>query len=62
MNNIVSNTDSNSSKEVYNVNKNSNRNNIFNSSRISDTIIMLNLKYPQFNIGISWVIRLHCGY
>ena len=41
MNNIVSNTDSNSSKEVYNVNKNSNRNNIFNSSRISDTIIML---------------------
>jgi len=25
-------------------------------------IIMLSLKYPQFNFGFSWIIRLHCGY
>ena len=23
---------------------------------------MLNLKYPQFNLGFSWIIRLRCGY
>jgi len=23
---------------------------------------MLSLKYPQFNLGFSWIIRLHCGY
>ena len=23
---------------------------------------MLSLKYPQFNIGFSWIIRLLCGY
>ena len=23
---------------------------------------MLSLKYPQFNLGLSWVIRLRCGY
>jgi len=20
------------------------------------------LKYPQFNLGFSWIVRLHCGY
>ncbi|KAG4108017.1 pyridoxal phosphate-dependent transferase [Neocallimastix lanati (nom. inval.)] len=25
-------------------------------------IIMLSLKYPQFNLGFSWIIRLRCGY
>jgi len=23
---------------------------------------MLSLKYPQFNLGFSWIIRLRCGY
>ena len=23
---------------------------------------MLSLKYPRFNLGFSWIIRLHCGY
>jgi len=25
-------------------------------------IIMLSLKYPQFNLGFSWIIRLRYGY
>ena len=25
-------------------------------------IIMLSLKYPQFNLGFSWIVRLRCGY
>ncbi|KAG4083250.1 hypothetical protein H8356DRAFT_1382087 [Neocallimastix lanati (nom. inval.)] len=25
-------------------------------------IIMLSLKYPQINLGFSWIIRLRCGY
>jgi len=23
---------------------------------------MLSLKYPQFNVGFSWIIHLRCGY
>ena len=23
---------------------------------------MLSFKYPQFNLGFSWIIRLRCGY
>ena len=36
MNNIESNTDSDSSNEVYNIKNNNNRNNIANYSRISE--------------------------
>ena len=36
----------------------------YDSNKFSDNkaIIMLSLKYPQFNLGFSWIIRLLCGY
>jgi len=33
-----------------------------NKFSINKAIIMFILKYPQFNLGFSWIIRLRCGY
>jgi len=36
----------------------------YDSNKFSNNkaIIMLSLKYLQFNLGFSWIIRLGCGY
>ena len=36
----------------------------YDSNKFSNSkaIIMLSLKYSQFNFGFSWIIRLRCGY
>ena len=36
----------------------------YNSNQFSNNkvIIILSLKYPQFNLGFSWIMRLRCGY
>ena len=36
----------------------------YDSNKFSNNkaIIMFSLKYPQFNLGFSWIIRLRCGY
>ncbi|KAG4087309.1 hypothetical protein H8356DRAFT_1433819 [Neocallimastix lanati (nom. inval.)] len=34
----------------------------YNKFSNNKAIIMLSLKYPQFNLGFSWIIRLRCGY
>ena len=36
----------------------------YDSNKFSNNkaITILSLKYPQFNLGFSWIIHLRCGY
>ena len=29
---------------------------------ILETFLKLDLKYPQFNLGFKWIVRIRCGF